>query len=239
MDKNVVEGLFNLDTLNELKKGRIEYVPLSSIVENDLNKIYDRKENENLKESITKDQLLQPLVVYQLNDKNVLLSGHNRIRIIDELLQTGTKIYFFNKEITKDEIPVLVYQKEIPNKDYELLLLLNSNIGRELSEDEKTRIAKEIVRIDANLYPDKKSRPKGIRTRDRYGMISPISGRSVEKYSKDEDKKKKVDKYKQMHSKLDSVMDVLGSLEEAEINRDELATICKQAKRIVDFINYI
>ena len=66
---------------------------------------------------------------------------------------------FFGKKI-RDTVPVLIH-KGFKDTNEELLVILHSNIGRKLSEDETDRISSEIIRIDSEMYPTKQSRPKG------------------------------------------------------------------------------
>ena len=71
MDNNLVGGLYNIDMLEELEKGKAEDVAIKLIEENTLNEIYDKRDLTDLKETIVKDGLLQPLVAYKKNDKYI------------------------------------------------------------------------------------------------------------------------------------------------------------------------
>lgn len=165
--------------LENLDKGKTVDVEIEKIVENDLNNIYSKRPLDELKESILKDGLLQPLVAYKEGSNYILVSGHHRLRAIKELIAEEKPVIFFGKEI-RNTVPLLIH-KGFKDKNEELLVLLHSNIGRKLTDEETSRISKEIIRIDQEMYPPSAVKPKGTK-REKIERISPISAKTIERH---------------------------------------------------------
>ncbi|MBQ0036210.1 MAG: ParB N-terminal domain-containing protein [Firmicutes bacterium] len=236
MDNNLVGGLYNIDMLEELEKGKAEDVEIKLIEENKLNDIYDKRDLTDLKETIVKDGLLQPLVAYKKNDKYILISGHHRLRAIKELLSEGKDVLFFGKKI-RDTVPVLIH-KGFKDTNEELLVILHSNIGRKLSDDETDRISSEIIRIDSEMYPTKQSRPKGETKRKSIEKISPISAKTIERHTNKTTDEKDV-KYKNIISKLNRFKNYISSIDLLDLGNMEKQNIKIKIEEINEILYQI
>jgi len=228
---NIIGGLYNLDMLENLEKGKTVDVDIDQIVENNLNDIYNKRPLNELKDSIVKDGLLQPLVAYKEGSNYILVSGHHRLRAIKELINEDKTVLFFGKEI-KDAVPLLVH-KGFKDKNEELLVLLHSNIGRKLTDEETCRISKEIIRIDNEMYPSCVSKPKGTK-RERIEKISPISAKTIERHTKKT--KGKQDKYNESISKIKQFTKYIASLDLSEFGNMEKLNIRNELTKLTERI---
>ena len=225
---NLVGGLYNLDMLENLEKGKTVDVEIEKIVENNLNNIYDKRPLDDLKESIVKDGLLQPLVAYKEGSNYVLVSGHHRLAAIKELLKENKQVIFFGKEV-RDTVPLLVH-KGFKDKNEELLVLLHSNIGRRLTDKETERISKEIIRIDEEMYPSSASKPRGTK-RERIEKISPISAKTIERHIKEPQ-----NEYDEVMSKLKSITKYIDHLDLNKFANMERLNIKNQLSKLSERI---
>jgi len=121
-------------------------------------------------ESIEKNSLLHPVVLWEKNDGYMILSGHNRVRAYKALY-----------EMTKDEkyskIPAIVKRKDDIDENTAREIIVDTNwIQRQLTTYEKTQsILQKYVRI-------KSEKKKGEKTRDLIAGQLGISGRMVQNY---------------------------------------------------------
>ena len=121
-------------------------------------------------ESIEKNSLLHPIIVWERENSYMILSGHNRARAYKKLL-----------EITKDEkyrqIPAIIKKKDEISQDTAKEIIVDTNwIQRQLSTYEKTQsILQKYVRI-------KSEKIKGQKTRELVAKNLGITGRMVQNY---------------------------------------------------------
>lgn len=123
-----------------------------------------------LTQSIEKNSLLHPVVLWEREDSYMILSGHNRVKAYKKLY-----------EITKDEkyakIPAIVKRKDEIDENTAREIIVDTNwIQRQLTTYEKTQsILQKYVKI-------KKAKNKGEKTRDLIATELGISGRMVQNY---------------------------------------------------------
>ncbi|MDX1961141.1 MAG: ParB N-terminal domain-containing protein [Leptospiraceae bacterium] len=98
-----------------------------------------------LKEDIAKRGIIDPIII---DESNVLLTGHNRLKI--------------SLELEMDRIPVRRVLSKLNNKDKEKLLILDNLNRRQLSPEEKRKfisiVYKDIIFKD-NRGGDRKTKP--------------------------------------------------------------------------------
>ena len=140
---------------------------IEDIIENHLN-FYSQDGIEELAENIKTYGLMKPLEVYQKDDKYILIGGHRRLKALQYLFELG--------EIDAD-IPCLLYHH--PNDVEERMKLILSNAQRDLSDDDKVSITKELLNI---LHENPSQKPSGITTRDWIAPFLGCSSRTVQKY---------------------------------------------------------
>ena len=125
---------------------KIEYVDLEELKPNEYNpKKLTEKEAEDLKESVKRFGIVDPLVVNSAeNRKNVIIGGHQRY-----------KIY---KELGIDKVPVVYVNIPDIQKEQELCLRLSKNTGEwdydllaNFSEEMLKEVGFEDVEIEKNL----------------------------------------------------------------------------------------
>lgn len=183
-EKNDLQDSNNTDnTKNETLKSRFELEISSDISSTvDIEKLKPSPKKWNfysplpddkffeLIESIEKNSLLHPIVVWEQQDYYMILSGHNRVRAYQKLF-----------EMTKDDkykkIPALIKKKDDISEDIAKEIIVDTNwIQRQLSTYEKTQsILQKYVRI-------KSEKIKGEKTRDLVASNLGITGRMVQNY---------------------------------------------------------
>lgn len=158
----------------KINKNEISYLKIDDLVEapakwNFYSKLPEDKFLE-LVESIEKNFLLHPIVVWEQEGSYMVLSGHNRLRAFKTLY-----------EITNDEkylkIPAMVKRKDELDENMAREIIIDTNwIQRQLSTYEKTN---SIIQKYVNI---KKTKEKGYKTRDILAEQLGISGRMVQNY---------------------------------------------------------
>ncbi len=153
---------------------KITYVPIESIISSDYNpRKWDTVAKDQLKESITRFGVVDPLLVNGAeNRKNILIGGHFRLEALKELGHTEVPVVYLN-------IPDLEKEKELNirlNKnqgEFDLNLLaefdetLLSGIGFDSEEldsifnlddetEEQFDLQKELEKLDINTISIKK-----------------------------------------------------------------------------------
>lgn len=174
---SLIDTMINKDTLEEAKKGKVAFIDIDDINENQLN-LFSIENIEALAESIEDDGLLQPLVVYKENKMIKLHSGHRRFQAIKHIFEQDKKISFFGKELA-EEVPVIY----IDNKNDELensISMIRSNAYRSLNDEEKANII-DIALDYVKKLEQKGEKPKG-RTREIISSITGISDTYIKNY---------------------------------------------------------
>lgn len=140
---------------------------IEDIIENNLN-FYSQDGIEELAENIKTYGLMKPLEVYQKDDKYILIGGHRRLKALQYLFNLG--------EIDAD-IPCLLYHH--PNDVEERMKLILSNAQRDLSDDDKVAITKELLNI---LKEEPAIKPTGVTTRSWIAPFLGCKSRTAQKY---------------------------------------------------------
>ncbi|MGL4588843.1 MAG: ParB/Srx family N-terminal domain-containing protein [Mycoplasmatales bacterium] len=128
-------GIINLIEVVKIKTNEMSFYEVS-----------DLKVDE-LAESIKANGQLEPLIVYQENDDFILISGHTRLRALQQLGKTKAKVVL----VTKPE-----------NEQVEQLLVMEANNQRIKSKDERD----EEIRLKHEYYTELKA------TNEKYKNIN-------------------------------------------------------------------
>lgn len=168
------------------KKGRVVYLDIDEIIPNELN-MFSVEDIEPLSENIKDEGLLQPLIIYKENGKNILHTGHRRFMALNNLLSKGIGYKYFGKDIT-GKAPVIYISND--NKDeIELKLsMIRSNSYRQLSDIEKNKLIDTTLEYVSYLQ-ERGKKPKG-RTREIVAEITGITLNYIQKYLSDKNKGK-------------------------------------------------
>lgn len=164
----------NLDTLSEIQEVETSKLVQAPEEWNFYKPLSDSKTLE-LVDSILNNGLLQPIVVWEQEDQNLMiLAGHNRVRVFNILYESTQ-----NEEYLK--IPSLIKkQYEITEKQAREIIIDTNWVTRQLSPIEKS---KSISVKYAILQNDKSYGEHGKgKVRDRIAEDFKITGRQVESY---------------------------------------------------------
>lgn len=168
-----LENLVNTASLNETNPFNTKFISINKLEEHEFNDGRQTKENVGLiKQSIIDAGLLQPLLVYKLQNGNYkIISGHGRYRAIKEL-----KEYKFNgTTYDSDEIPVIIDREEKQDDDYKLNIL-RSNAQKDETVDDKVLNVKKAEELYLKLRSEDKITIDDHTTKRRW--ISEITGYS-------------------------------------------------------------
>lgn len=184
IDKSRFAGLKKIsEKPQETAKSRFdEDEKVLSVVELDLDDLYDAPSEWNfykplpedkfieLLESIVKNGLLHPIVVWEQDKGYMVLAGHNRLRAF-KALRDNTETDQYSK------IPAIIKTKNQINENTAQEIIIDTNwVARQLSSSEKTdSILKKYV------YLKKDATTKG-KLRDIIGQSLGITGRMVQNY---------------------------------------------------------
>lgn len=125
-----------------------------------------------LVESIDRNGLLNPLIVWEMdNNQYMILSGHNRKRAFEFLKINSSEAKY-------DKIPVIIKKKKDLTEDEAREIIIDTNwVQRVLSATEK---AKSVIEKYAVLQ--KKLKYGEGKTRDTLGKEYKITGRQIDNY---------------------------------------------------------
>jgi len=169
----------------DAKKDKIYYYPLNSLKPNPLNYIYEQEDSleemEELKESIIKNGLQQPITVTRSGDSLIVMSGHRRCKALNKIFKEQDTVKFNGKDINVDTVPLII-QAEYKTEEEQFNCLVASNKYRTI----KPATTAKIIEKAKSYYETQVSegiKEKG-RTRDKIAKIAGVSGRTVERYLK-------------------------------------------------------
>lgn len=150
------------------------------------------EEFERLVYSILENGLLHPIVVRRVEDKHIILSGHNRVRAFNEIAKNYEKKikgletkYSLPEHLNKaDFLQIMCLLKEdISDEDAREIIIDANYIQRKLSPKLLTKSVIEkykIVQNRRNLSEEYKSQ----KTRDIVAQEFKLSGRHIDRYKK-------------------------------------------------------
>lgn len=152
------------------RKPQLKIIDIEDIKENKLN-IFLQKDIEELAENINMNGLLKPLEVYydENEEMYILLGGHRRFKALNLL---------YNQDLIDPEISCLVYIKP-QNQIDERMQIITSNAQRDLDEQQKIEITKELLSI---LKEDPSRKPKNMPTVNWLAPYIGCSPRTAQKY---------------------------------------------------------
>lgn len=190
----------NIDpnSINDAKKDKIYYYPLNALRPNPLNYIYEEDDSademDELKESIIKNGLQQPITVTKSGDVLYVMSGHRRCKALYKIFKEQDTVKFNGKDINVDSVPLII-QADYKSEEEQFNCLVASNKYRTIKPTTTAKIIEK-----AKSYYDQQVnngvKEKG-RTRDKIAKIAGVSGRTVGRYlkqSKNSDAKKIINK---------------------------------------------
>ena len=172
------------DTIDRARKSKVCFLPLTDLSTNPLNWIYedlDTKEDlDELITSIREAGLQQPLIASSSKTGgHVLLSGHRRLKALQQLFSEGEEVRYNGLSVTEEKIPVIV-QYVYKTKEEQFRALVASNCYRHISKETNRKLIEEAVKIYNKELSSGKM--ESGRTRDNIARIANVSGRSVQRY---------------------------------------------------------
>ncbi len=181
------------------RKPKSQNIDIEDIIKNPKNK-YEITNIDELANSILNDGLYRPLEVYKTDDDlYMLLGGERRFTALQKLYQEG---------LIDSDIPCLIYNS--PNDDIsERLQLITSNAQRDMSEQQKVVIAKELLDI-IKINPDLK--PKNTPTVEWLAPYLGCSPRTAQKYKNMAEVKNQQKKHKKQKTSTEKSLDDLTKL---------------------------
>lgn len=208
-----LNDMFSKETvMNKTKNVQVLKLPISSI-ESNFSNFYPIISNENenefnaLKESISKEGLLSPILVYQVDNSSYkVISGHRRL---EAHIQLG-----------KPTIPAIVDASKFENEYDEQIKIISANIQREKTPD---IIQQEVNKLSFiyDIYKEKGLISSGMLKRDWIGLKIGRTGRTVQNYlTPDEEEKTKSPKKEKslIEKQFDSLDKIMQTLEKIENN---------------------
>lgn len=178
---------FGFNLINNISTGKLIELDISTLEpapeEWNFYKTLNSDKMEELLNSIMNNGLLVPIIVWELsennlNNKHMILSGHNRVRAYKILKEdTGDSKY--------SKIQAIIKKKSELSDDEAREIIIDTNwVQRTLSPIEKAKsiIEKYTVLKSKSLYNSNYNKYGEGRTRDLIGEQFKISGRTVERY---------------------------------------------------------
>ncbi|SCY30821.1 ParB/RepB/Spo0J family partition protein [Lysinibacillus fusiformis] len=128
MSKFNLTQLMNTESKKQSVVFKIDHIPIEKLIPSKMNK-YVVNDIAELKASIELTGLQQNLVVREVENGYEVLSGHRRLKAINELLKEGNEQF--------NRIPCKI-QKSVDDIQAELQLIMANSTARELTDYEKT-----------------------------------------------------------------------------------------------------
>lgn len=153
-----LEKVLNEASLAEAKTSGFKFIDINKIQLNELNNGRQNEENIDLiKNSIAESGLINALVVYPNGDFYKLISGHGRLKALQEL----NEYQFQGKVYSNEMVPVFI-DKTNRSVDELALCLLKANAQKDETLDEKL----ERVKLACEIYTNYRQEGK-INTEDK------------------------------------------------------------------------
>lgn len=183
---NNEEEVFNFN-FNIDDDSKVRYVPLETLedapTEWNFYKPLSNDKMTELLESIEKNGLLNPIIVWEINNdpsnpKYMILSGHNRTKAY-KLLKAVTGSEEYNKILA-----LIKKKEEITEEDAREIIIDTNWVQRQLSPMEKAKsiMEKYAVLQEKSIYSSGYNEYGGGRLRNIIAEQYKISGRQVENY---------------------------------------------------------
>lgn len=173
----------NMDN-NNYGNTTIYTIGIGKIKNNELNSTYKVDDVKELRQSIEQYGLKQPLTVIKDGDDYKLISGHRRLKAIKEIYSDGGTIKFAGKEY--NGLVPCIFESEFQDKDEEFLNLVSSNSYRKLSPEEMSALVHKAREIYERRLENGEIVKDDTPTRDVIGKMINVSGRTVDKYLKED-----------------------------------------------------
>ena len=150
------------------RKPRSQNIDIEDIRTNKFNR-YKIENIDDLAQEIKENGLYRPLEVYQDGEEFILLGGERRFRALSLLYEAGD---------IDSEISCLVYAKPESITD-ERMQIITSNSQRDLDDEQKIEIVKELLEI---LKEEPERKPKNMPTVEWLAPYLGCSARTAQKY---------------------------------------------------------
>ncbi len=180
---NLLKDMMNNVSLEETKRGKITYINIDELHENE-NNIYEVSNIEELAENIAEGGLMQPILVTEANDKLIIHTGHRRVAALKTLFHQGISINFLGKTLDF-EVPIIRIDNtgdDVQNK----ISLIRSNSYRQLTTEQRIQIVKEASNLYQELV-DRGEKPPG-RQREWISSLTGISDGTTKNILAEENK---------------------------------------------------
>lgn len=228
--------------INGNGSSKIYFIGVDKLIANELNKVYEVKDIEVLKQGIEQYGLKQPLTVIRCDDKFKLIAGHRRLTAIKQLFSEGKTLLFGGKEYS-NQVPC-IFENEFDNEDDEFLNLCSSNNYRKLTSDEIKHV---VIRCSEILDKRLKTGEASIEGTTKREVISKMAGvgeRTVDKYLKEKEKanidKTKIKSANSIVNTINKYSEFISSIDIEEYGKTDketikeslmnLISVCKKAK---------
>src|SRR5665213_2099504 len=163
----------SFDSMNRQENLHIQYVPITSLLPASYNpRTWDESAKAQLKEGLTRFGIVDPLIVNNaVGRENILIGGHFRLEVLKELGHTEVPVVFLSiPDIEKEKELNLRLNKNLGEFDLELLAEFDQTLLEDVgfsSEDlddifpaednpEQFDLAKELEKLDINSIDVKK-----------------------------------------------------------------------------------
>lgn len=182
---SILNDMLNPASLDEARKGKVIYLELDEIEENKYN-MFKTEDIEILAENVRLQGLLQPLIVFKKDGKNILHTGHRRYKALKYLMKNECNYKYFEKDITGTAPCIFINYNE---DDAEFKIsMIRSNSYRHLTDKEKENLI-DITLEYVNCLESNGKREKG-RTREIISEITGISVYFIQNYLSNKNKEK-------------------------------------------------
>lgn len=173
----LLKDMLNPDSLEEARKGKIEYLSIDTLEPNPLNTAISA-DIELLEKNIAEGGLLQPLIVINKNGRNIIHSGHRRFKAIQRLKDKNVGFNYMGKHLI-DEIPCIYIKDTFKDNTEEKISIMRSNCYRNnLTVKDKKELILQASECYEQLKENNKA-PNG-RKREWIASLTGISERVIQ-----------------------------------------------------------
>lgn len=211
MEESVTRGLFNLESLNEAAKDKVQYIDFNQIKTNSLNSIYQLNDIDDLKESFKSGRFREPITVHKNADGSYrIISGHRRYAACMKLFDEGYELSYREKTLF-GKIPCLIDYEEYEDEDDEMLAIIESNQQRIKTSEEKYAEYRTVHEIYERKCA-KGEKPPG-KEGVYIGKQLKVSSRTVQTYKSKVYPEKVQKQNKKKKNNKQRIIKMLGSIE--------------------------
>ncbi len=171
-------GLFNKDSLEEARKGKIVYLDIDEIIPNpdNIGTLSDDEIDAKV-ESIEEVGLLQPLLVQKTKDGYLLNTGHKRLQAIKRIRNQGRTFQYLGREL-RDTVPCQYLKEDSDPEHFELMAICSNAHHLDNPSERREKVLRMHRHYQKMIQENRK--PAG-REREWITAMTGISDGSVKK----------------------------------------------------------